>query len=122
MHQRELDPGEMRSLEAAELSQVTDRAEPEVVPPQALPNHAAAPIPASVPEIYQLRFSESKAMLAGQAGGDASTEAAVEAALRWLAANQESHGGWDAARHGAGRETRTLERDRKGPVRKLIRA
>ena len=67
-----------------------------------------------VPEVYQLRFSESRAQLAGQLGGDGSTEAAVEAALRWLASAQESDGSWDAAKYGAGRETRTLDRDRQG--------
>ncbi len=67
-----------------------------------------------VPEVYQLRFSESRSQLAGQLGGDESTEAAVEAALRWLASVQEYDGSWDAAKYGAGRETRTLDRDRQG--------
>ena len=66
-----------------------------------------------VPEVYQLRFSESRSQLAGQLGGDASTEAAVEAALRWLALIQESDGSWDAAKYGAGRETRMVDRDRR---------
>jgi Squalene-hopene cyclase C-terminal domain len=67
-----------------------------------------------VPEVYQLRFSESRSQMASQLGGDATSEAAVEAALKWLASVQEPDGSWNAARHGAGRETRTLERDRQG--------
>jgi hypothetical protein len=67
-----------------------------------------------VPESYQLRFSESRLAVASQFGGDESTEASVEAGLRWLALNQEPDGSWNAARHNAGRETRTMERDRAG--------
>ncbi len=67
-----------------------------------------------VPDSYQLRFSESRLAAASQFGGDESTEASVEAGLRWLTLNQESDGSWNAARHNAGRETRTMERDRAG--------
>jgi hypothetical protein len=74
-----------------------------------------------VPEMYRGRLSEQRSQIALQMGGDAQTEAAVEAALEWLAMNQErlaeapaTAGSWDAARHGAGRETRTLEKDRRG--------
>jgi hypothetical protein len=67
-----------------------------------------------IPESYQLRFSESRLAAASQFGGDESTEASVEAGLRWLALNQEPDGSWNAARHSAGRETRTMERDRAG--------
>lgn len=67
-----------------------------------------------VPDSYQLRFSESRLAAASQFGGDESTEASVEAGLRWLSLNQEPDGSWNAARHSAGRETRTMERDRAG--------
>ncbi|MCY2975388.1 MAG: hypothetical protein NTW52_12060 [Planctomycetota bacterium] len=67
-----------------------------------------------VPDSYQLRFSESRLAAASQFGGDESTEASVESGLRWLALNQEPDGSWNAARHSAGRETRTMERDRAG--------
>ena len=79
-----------------------------------VPIHRRAADQQVVPEIYQLRLSESRSQIAGQLGGDASTEAAVEAALQWLASVQETDGSWDAAKHGAGRETRTLDRDRQG--------
>ena len=42
------------------------------------------------------------------------TEAAVEAALQWLAQNQSPNGSWNAAQFGAGRETKTLGMDRAG--------
>jgi len=59
------------------------------------------------------RFGESKRLALLQTGGDDSTEAAVEAALRFLAADQRPDGSWDPATSGAGRETLTLGTDRK---------
>ena len=44
----------------------------------------------------------------------AQTEAAVVAALDWLARHQDADGRWDASDHGAGQEKRTLGQDRKG--------
>jgi len=67
-----------------------------------------------VPEPYKLRVSQSRLASAQQFGGDESTEASVEGALGWLAANQESDGSWNASKHGAGRETQTLDRNRAG--------
>ncbi len=49
-----------------------------------------------------------------QRGGSKETEAAVQAALHWLAAHQEPDGHWDAAKYGAGRENVVLGQDRKG--------
>jgi hypothetical protein len=69
---------------------------------------------APVPETYQLRMTDSRAKIASMFGGDGNTEAAVESALKWLAVQQEVDGSWDAAKHGAGRETKTLEHDRQG--------
>ena len=42
------------------------------------------------------------------------TEAAVQAALHWLAANQGEDGRWDCSLHGGGREMKTLGHDRGG--------
>lgn len=66
-----------------------------------------------LPEVYQLRVQE-RAEIVEQLGGNARTEAAVQAALRWLAANQMEDGRWDASAHGAGRETRVFGHDRDG--------
>ncbi len=64
---------------------------------------------APVPEVYQLRMADSRSQIANTFGGDGNTEAAVESALKWLASQQEADGSWDAAKHGAGRETRMKE-------------
>lgn len=74
-------------------------------------------MPATVPGMklndFANRFGESKRLALVQTGGDDSTEAAVEAALRFLAADQRPDGSWDPATSGAGRETMTLGTDRK---------
>jgi hypothetical protein len=67
-----------------------------------------------VPEIYKLRVAPDRARLAQRRGGTSQTEAAVNAALNWLAENQSPDGRWDATRHGAGREDMTLGHDRQG--------
>ena len=75
---------------------------------------ASAAAPPNLNPVYQLRFAENRLQIASQLGGDINTEASVLAALQWLAQQQEVDGRWDAARHGAGRETQTLERHRSG--------
>jgi hypothetical protein len=51
---------------------------------------------------------------AEQGGGGRETEAAVDAALKWLAENQSPDGRWDASRFGAGQEMAVLGQDRGG--------
>lgn len=81
---------------------------------------AALPIPrrlgdgAAMPDLYRLRMGEGRALAARELGATPDTEAAVELALQWLAANQEKDGRWSAARHGAGREDKVLGHDRSG--------
>ena len=58
-----------------------------------------------VPTNYQMRMSPQRLQFAAQNGGDVNTEAAVERALAWLARAQGPDGGWNAAEHGAGRES-----------------
>lgn len=58
-----------------------------------------------VPTNYQMRMSPQRLQFATQNGGDVNTEAAVERALAWLAKAQGPDGGWNAAEHGAGRES-----------------
>ena len=58
-----------------------------------------------VPINYQMRMSSQRLQFVSQNGGDVNTEAAVERALAWLARAQGPLGGWNAAEHGAGRES-----------------
>jgi len=69
---------------------------------------------ALLPELYQLRATEQRDEVAGRYGGNLETEAAVEAALDWLAAHQHEDGRWDASEFGAGHEMRVLGHDRQG--------
>ena len=67
-----------------------------------------------IPQLYRNRVSTKRAAFALRVGGNADTEASVQAALEWLAKNQSSDGHWDAATFGAGRENRLLGQDRGG--------
>lgn len=76
-----------------------------------------AHVPGSVASDFANRFSDAKRLSLYQTGGDDATEAAVEAALRFLAADQRPDGSWDPITSGAGRETKTLGTDRGGAGR-----
>lgn len=67
-----------------------------------------------LPRIYSLRSSESRLAIARQNGGTIETEQAVDKALEWLAANQESTGRWNPKQHQAGREDRVFGHNREG--------
>ncbi|MEX2175796.1 MAG: hypothetical protein WD872_15640 [Pirellulaceae bacterium] len=67
-----------------------------------------------MPEPLRARVAADRLQVATPFGATPETEAAVAAALEWLAANQSADGRWDADAHGAGRETRTLGHDRQG--------
>lgn len=67
-----------------------------------------------LPEVYRLRMAPDRLRFALSFGASEGTEAAVAAALVWLAAQQHDDGRWDASEFGAGRETRTLGQDRRG--------
>ncbi len=67
-----------------------------------------------VPEIYSGRSDARRLRKATEFGGSLETEQAVDSALRWLAANQEPAGNWNAAKHGAGQEHMVLGHDRQG--------
>lgn len=70
--------------------------------------------PPSVPDAYRLRVAPNRANVAQSRGGTAETEAAVMAALKWLADNQSADGRWDPRTHGAGKDTNVLGRSRQG--------
>ncbi len=77
------------------------------------PGHTtASPVPA--PDIYKDRTATDRAAILKRRGGSPETEAAVQAALRWLVAHQEADGHWDAEKNGAGRELTVLGHDRSG--------
>lgn len=67
-----------------------------------------------LPKVYSLRTINNRLEIAQKRGGSVETEAAVNSALNWLAENQEPDGRWDAAKFGAGQETKTFGHDRKG--------
>jgi len=68
--------------------------------------------PTTAAEMYRLRLDPNRSQILEKLGGSHRTEAAVQAALAWLAANQSSDGRWDAVRHGAGREMNVGGRNR----------
>lgn len=76
----------------------------EVAPPQAKEAEppSAATAHASLPQEYQWRHAGNKQAIVAAGGGSPDTEAAVQAALAWLAAVQSRDGRWDADQHGAG--------------------
>jgi hypothetical protein len=94
---------------------------PEAPPAQSLTFAAA---PAAIPrrlgdgqelaEPLRARVVGDRLKVAQPFGATPQSEAAVAAALEWLAASQSADGRWDADAHGAGRETRTLGHDRRG--------
>lgn len=63
---------------------------------------------------YANRFGDAKQIALRQYGGDETTEAAVQAALRWLATYQRSDGSWDPVASGAGQERMPLGESRPG--------
>jgi hypothetical protein len=68
----------------------------------------------AVPQIYKDRTAGDRTAIARSRGGSPESEAAVQAALKWLAANQSADGRWDADRFGAGEERNVLGHDRQG--------
>jgi hypothetical protein len=92
----------------------TDSPMPSAMDTQSTPAADSRFIAASVPQAYRNRQSNRRYATALRQGGSAETEAAVESALDWLAANQSPEGVWAAAATGAGREARVLGQDRGG--------
>lgn len=66
-----------------------------------------------VPDAYRLRVAPNRANVAQSHGGTSETEAAVKAALKWLANNQAGDGRWDPRVHDAGKDTNVLGRNRQ---------
>ena len=92
---------------------------PELVGPAAIGLGAAAvtDVASNVPPAtspYAKRHAPDRLEYAERHGGSIETEAAVAAALKWLAETQSEDGRWDASRFGAGDRT---GRARAGPRR-----
>lgn len=66
------------------------------------------------PAIYSRRFSSGRG---GRTDQNPRRDAAILAALRWLAENQEPDGRWDPVRNEGGRENHELGRDRQSAGR-----
>jgi hypothetical protein len=67
----------------------------------------------TVPDPYRLRVAPNREGVVQSHGGTGETEAAVKAALRWLADNQSADGRWDPRVHGAGKDDNVLGRNRQ---------
>ncbi len=103
---------------AASMADIASASAPPAPPlpalPPSLPSAAAAATAEAVPLAYRNRQANRRYQTALRQGGSAETEAAVEAALDFLVANQSPEGVWSAAATGAGREARVLGQDRGG--------
>lgn len=70
-----------------------------------------------LPRVYEQRVRADRQEIVRQQGGSPDTEAAVRAALDWLATHQEPDGHWDATKHGARRDRTTAGGDALGNMR-----
>ncbi len=101
----------------ATVQQITSEAAETVVSPASPQPQAFARLRADgqpMPDRYRNRIAEDRQAIVLRGGGSEETEAAVQAALAWLAANQDRDGRWNARRHNAGHETQVLGHDRGG--------
>ena len=100
-------------IAAAGQQRISDTAY-QNTPPPAGSSSTAAHVPGMEQNDFGQRAGNAKRLALLSTGGDDSTEAAVEAALQFLAADQRPDGSWDPLTSGAGRETQTLGTDRGG--------
>jgi hypothetical protein len=94
-----------RPMQAAEIAPSTAASLPLTASPLSAEN---------IQNPYQLRRSSQRLEVTRAYGADEDSEAAVEAALQWLARSQSADGSWNAARFGGGTETRALGEYRYG--------
>jgi len=116
--QPEADANRTEDFLSQWLSADADVVASKTQPSPGSPPPTPASIPHSVPGLSDADFAhragDAKRLALMATGGDENTEAAVEAALKWLAADQRPDGSWDPVSSGAGRETLTLGTDRGG--------
>ncbi len=84
-----------------------------VGPPQ-LPGRSFGRPDQRLPDAYRLRTARDRAQLAERHGATPETEAAVQAALKWLSTTQAPDGRWNPKQFGAGREAKVAGNDRYG--------
>ena len=72
-----------------------------------------------VPPLYEWRNRVDRKTVVESRGGSPDTEAAVKAALAWMADQQAGDGRWDAAKHGALWERTDQGTDRRGSGMKV---
>lgn len=97
---------------AEELASRTATVEPAMEAVQA--ETAAGLVPGEIDADFAARQGAAKTEAIEATGGDASTEAAVAAALRYLTKQQRADGAWDPLTSGAGRERAPLGLQRGG--------
>ncbi|HYW78159.1 MAG TPA: prenyltransferase/squalene oxidase repeat-containing protein, partial [Thermoguttaceae bacterium] len=83
-----------------------------LVPLDSRRDHSAT-TPRQIPGAYSLRIAPDRQRKAQLHGATTETEAAVKAALKWLADNQSPEGRWNAGQYGAGQERLVLGRSRQ---------
>lgn len=108
-------PGAATSPAASSDAVQARTAAESVAASQAEPGRASAKekathafVPGRVDEDFAARQGAAKTEAIRATGGDADTEAAVAAALKYLTAEQRSDGAWDPLSSGAGRERAPL--------------
>lgn len=72
--------------------------------PLLVPRKPATEEPPEPPRVYENRRSANKGEIIAAQGGSPAAESAVNAALQWLADNQDTDGRWDASNFGAGKD------------------
>ncbi|MCG8585063.1 MAG: terpene cyclase/mutase family protein [Pirellulales bacterium] len=96
---------------------VASRANPTMVrskPAKPRSDITVAAVARPLTSAYRSRSSEQRQAMVEKFGGSHETEAAVAAAIAWLAKQQQNDGHWSAARSGAGREQKIAGHDRSG--------
>lgn len=103
---REAGIGSLVNRDVSQTSAAASAAaRPEMIAnPLLAPRKPSSDEPAEAPRVYENRRAPQKAEIIASHGGSPDTEAAVAAALKWLAAHQHTDGRWDASRFGAGQD------------------
>ena len=102
---REASIGSLVNRDVSHTAGAESSARPEMIAnPLLAPRRPSSDEPAEAPRVYENRRALHKAEIIASHGGSPDTEAAVAAALKWLAEHQHTDGRWDASRFGAGQD------------------